>query len=242
MKARLLTVASAAALLATPAIAGPPYVTDDPQPTALGHWEIYGFASGVHTPGVTGGEAGLDLNYGAAKDLQLTAVIPLAYEISDQGGTGLGAVELGAKYKVLHQDGFGLDLAVFPRLVLPAPEARFGPRHVNVLLPLWAEKDFGPWAVFGGGGFTLNPGAGQRDFWTTGLAVTRQLSERLQLGGEVYHSGPDAKDAHAFTGVNLGATWRLTPHWSLLAAGGPGVQHAHDKGLYDFYLALEATY
>jgi hypothetical protein len=29
------------------AIAGPPYLTDDPQPTESGHWEIYSFVQGT---------------------------------------------------------------------------------------------------------------------------------------------------------------------------------------------------
>jgi hypothetical protein len=231
-----------ALLAAAPALAGPPYVTDDPEPTDLHHWEIYNFANGVHTAGDTGGEAGLDINYGAARDLQLTAVIPLGYDASADGGTGLGSVELAAKLKVLHHDGAGLDVAIFPRLFLPTPEARFGLRHVNLLLPVWAGRDFGHWSVFGGGGYTLNPGADQRNFWTSGVVVTRQVSERLTFGGEVYHQGPDARDALAFTGLNLGMTFQMTPHWALLASGGPGIQNARDQGRYDFYLALEATY
>jgi hypothetical protein len=43
--------------------AGPPYVTDDPQPTDTGHWEIYDFAAGVGTPGDLTGEGGFDINY-----------------------------------------------------------------------------------------------------------------------------------------------------------------------------------
>ena len=35
-----LVVLSLAA--ATPAWAGPPFLTDDPEPTETGHWEIYG--------------------------------------------------------------------------------------------------------------------------------------------------------------------------------------------------------
>jgi hypothetical protein len=233
---------AAGLLAAAPAFAGPPYVTDDPEPTERGHWEIYNFANGVHTPGLTSGEAGVDLNYGAARDLQLTAVLPVGYGISDSTRTGLGVVELAAKLKILRQDESGLDVAVFPRLFLPTPEPRFGPRHANLLLPVWAGKDFGAWSVFGGGGYTINPGVGERSFWTSGLAVTRKLSERLSLGGEIYHQGPDAEDARAFTGVNLGATYSLTPHWSLLASAGPGVQNARTQGRYAFYLALEATY
>lgn len=234
--------ALAAAITAAPAAAGPPYVTDDPIPTELGRWEVYGFVSGAHTPGVTGGEGGLDINYGAAKDLQLTLVVPLAYEHADRMRAGFGVVEAAAKLQLLHQDGAGLDLTVFPRVFLPTARARFGPRNANLLLPLWAQKDFGPWSVFGGGGYQLNPGRSNRNFWTEGLAVTRAVGERLSLGAEVFHHSADAVDAHAFTGVNVGVTYRLTPQWSLLASGGPGVQNAAEEGRSQFYLALKADF
>ena len=34
---------------ARPAVAGPPYVSDDPEPTDYKHWEIYTFSSGTAT-------------------------------------------------------------------------------------------------------------------------------------------------------------------------------------------------
>src|SRR4051812_43790223 len=55
---------------AGPAMAGPPYDTDDPEPTDRGHWEIYAFAAGDRIGGASDGAAGLDLNYGAAPGVQ----------------------------------------------------------------------------------------------------------------------------------------------------------------------------
>ena len=52
----------------------------------------------------------------------------------------------------------------------------------GLLVPLWAQKDFGAWQVFGGGGYTFNPGRDGRDFWQGGVAVLRQVSDRFALG------------------------------------------------------------
>lgn len=233
----------AAAVLAAPAAAGPPYVTDDPQPTDVYRFEVYLFGAATRVPGETSGAGGIDFNYGAAPDLQLTAVVPVAFDDSDGGHAGPGNVELAAKYEFLHQrDGSALpDVSVFPRVFVPAGGHRFGTGRVGLLLPLWLERDVGKWSVFGGGGLTLNPGVDQRNYWSSGIAVTRAIGARVTIGAELYHRGPDARDARAFTGANLGATLRLSRHWSLIASAGPGLQNA-SAGQASGYAALKADF
>lgn len=213
--------------------AGPPFVTDDPEPTDAGHWEIYQFATALGPEG----EAGLDLNYGLAKDFQLTAVVPLAWEGSG-GPTGLGAIELGAKYRFLHQaDGSPLpDISIFPTVTLPTGIE--SDDHTTLFLPLWAQKDIGAWSVFGGGGYTWNPG--ERNFWTGGVAVQRQMNDALSLGVEAYHRDAESIGERGVNGANIGITYRLTPHWSVMASGGPAWEGhvSHGAG----YLALKADF
>jgi hypothetical protein len=228
--------------LAGSAWAGPPYVTDDPETTELHKWEIYAFTGGSHVKGVTGGAGGLDLNYGAAKDLQLTLVFPSEYENSGRLQANLGDVEMAAKVKFLHQDDAGLDLAFFPRVFLPTAPRQGAPKQASLLLPIWAGKDFGEWSLFGGGGYVINPGPGNRDFWQGGVAVTKDVSERVNLGGEVYFQSADVAGGKGFAGVNLGISYKLTDHLSLLGAAGPGVKNARDNGRYDYYLSLKLDY
>ncbi len=234
--------AFALALAAAPACAGPPYVTDDPEPTDLGHWEVYNFIAVVGAAGGSSGQGGVDANYGAAKDLQLTVVAPLDFQSGLE--TGPGDLQLAAKYRILHQsDGpLGVDLSLFPRVFAPTAPARFGPRTASLFLPVWMEKDFGPWSVFGGGGYQINPGRDNRNFWQSGLAVARAFGETASLGAEVYHQTPNTAEGRAFTGLNFGATLKASPHWSILLSAGPGVQNAREGGEYDAYFALEATY
>lgn len=82
--------ATVLALLARPAVAGPPFVSDDPEPTPYHQFEIYTFNNGTNTRDGTAGETGIDFNYGAAPDLQLTATLPAGFSQSAAGGTGLG--------------------------------------------------------------------------------------------------------------------------------------------------------
>src|SRR5690242_1895451 len=81
---RQIARAFAAAVLlcaaaAIPAHAGPPFLSDDPEPTDYTHFEIYAFANGTIAQDGSDGEGGIDFNYGATPDLQLSAVIPAGY-------------------------------------------------------------------------------------------------------------------------------------------------------------------
>ncbi len=138
--------------LSSPALGGPPYVTDDPAPTDYKHFEIYLFNAGTAERGGIAVASGLDFNYGAAPDLQLTAVVPVSFNNPSGGrtATGLGNVELAAKYRFLHQEDFGWDVAVFPRVFLPAGSpanatprccCRYGSARIGAIGPPSAAAD-----------------------------------------------------------------------------------------------------
>ncbi len=224
------------------ALAGPPYVTDDPEPTEFGQFEIYAFADGTFARGGTAGETGLDINYGAGPDLQLTLVVPAAYQhAAGEWTTGLGNIEAAAKFRVLHRDSFGLDVAVFPRVFLPSPDA-VGERHASLLLPVWAEKDWGAWSAFGGGGCVLNPGGTSRDFCLAGFAVTRQVLPDLQLGAEIQHQTADTVGGRATTGLGAGFRYDASATYHLLGSFGPGLQNALETDRFSWYAALLVTF
>jgi hypothetical protein len=222
------------------AVAGPPYVSDDPEPTDFRHYEIYLFASGTETRGRTSGAAGLDFNYGATSDLQLTAVFPLAYDnpSGERSVAGLGNIEFAAKYRFLHRADLGWDVAAFPRLFLPSGSAQVGKSHTSLLLPVWLGKDVEQWSTFGGGGCVINRGGDSRNFCLVGWVVTRQMSLKLQLGAEIVHQTPDSRDGRASTGVGAGLRYDLNENYHLLAYAGPGLQNAAATGRYSWYASL----
>lgn len=230
--------------LARPVVAGPPYFSDDPEPTPYRHYEIYLFTNGTTTRDGTRGAAGIDFNYGGAPDLQLTAVVPLAYDSAAGGGTatGLGHIEVAAKYRFLHQDSFGLDVAVFPRLFLPAGSSRMGEDHASLLLPIWVEKDWDSWSGFGGGGCVINRGGESQDFCIMAWAVTRQVLPHLQLGGEVYHQTADTRGGRAATGAGGGLRYDVNENYHLLAYASVGIQNADETNRSSWYTALLFTY
>ena len=242
MRLRFFALTAAALWMSARALAGPPYDTDDPEPTDLGHWEIYAFGSGSGLGRNLDGQAGLDLNYGAAPGVQLTATVPIDFTTGDQAELARGDLELGVKYRFLHREQAGLSLAIFPRVILPTASRGFGTGHVQLLLPIWAQQDLGSWSVFGGGGYTINPGAGNRDFWSGGIAVTRAVTRRLSLGGEVSWQDADTPGGGSTTRLGAGGIYSLGGPFSLLASGGPEFDEGRRAAGYHFYAALGLTF
>lgn len=231
-------------LLCLPAEAGPPYVTDDPEPTEHRHFEIYAFGGGADTIDGDGGAAGIDFNYGGAPDLQLTMVVPWEYDSPSHAGTvsGIGNIELAAKYRFLHQEDWGWDVAVFPRVFLPSTSRNVGDRHASLLLPIWIGKDFGDWSTFGGGGCALNNGGASRNYCIAGWAVTHQLTPSLRVGAELYHQSADTDDGLDATGIGAGAVYDLTENHHLMMSIGPGIQNASSTNRMSWYAALLSTF
>jgi hypothetical protein len=223
-------------LLPAAARAGPPFLTDDPEPTDTGHWEIYaplfeGEGQGEDFEGALAAE----INYGAAKDVQVTIGLPAAYAHDSKGWHwGAGDLEASVKYRFYHDEAAGLQIAAFPGVTLPTASNGLGAGRVTALLPVWAQKDIGPWSVFGGGGYAINPGAGNRDYWTGGVALTRQLGKRLLVGVEADRQGPDTIGGRASTSLGLGATYDLPGPLRLLASGGPTLEDGGTHGFHAF--------
>jgi len=231
------------ALAAQPAWAGPPYTTDDPEPTPTGHWEDRVFVLGVASPGDLSGQSGFDINYGAAKNLQLTLIAPLDYDHAAHTEVGPGNIQVSAKYEIWRQSAHGFlpEVAIFPQINLPTQARGFGSARLGAFLPIWAQKDFGSWSIFGGGGYDINPGPGRRNFTLAGWAVTHQVTKRFNLGMEIHHETPSTVGGKALTVVAAGAVYQLTTHFSLMASAGPGVQQARSAGEGVFYFALQYT-
>lgn len=223
--------------------AGPPYFTDDPVPTDERHYEIYAFAASLHNSGGTGSDAGIDFNYGGARDLQLTAAFPVSFEQPHgaESSTGLGNIELAAKYRFLHQRDVGWDVAVFPRVFLRSASSGVGEQHASFQLPLWVGRDWDSWSTFGGGGCVLNHGGDARDYCFAGWVLTRQLRPNLQLGAEIYHQTADTDDARDKTLAGVGIRYDVSERLHVLAYGSGGIQNAASEHQYSWYAAMLFT-
>ena len=180
-----------------------------------------------------------------APDLQLTAVLPVAFDTPAGEGTtaDLGNIELAAKYKFLHQEDFGWDVAVFPRVFLPAGSASVGERHVSLLLPLWIGRDWGHWSTFGGGGCVDQSRRGLAGLLPAWLgADAGRSSPACRSARKSITRRPTRSGGRATTGLGAGLVYDVNEHFHLMASGGPGIQNAAEADRYSWYVALLSTF
>jgi hypothetical protein len=233
--------------------AGPPFITDDPEPVDLGHWEVYGFSAGaIGTRDASGLGPAMEVNYGAAPNLQLHVIATAAFDNPSGGRSqmGFGDTELGVKYRLINpapDDGWP-QLGVFPLVEIPTGEAThgLGSGRIQAFLPVWMQKDFGKWTTYGGGGYWINPGRGNRNYWFAGWLLQRQVTNKLAMGTEIFHQTASMVGRGQTTGFSIGGIYDVTEHYHLLfSVGRGGLQYAVDAAAVSYpttyYLALQWT-
>ncbi|MDE2341907.1 MAG: hypothetical protein KGL63_00715 [Betaproteobacteria bacterium] len=235
-------------ILAPAVHAGPPFVTDDPEPVPQGHWEVNHALTGTHALGETGAFLPqLDINYGAAPGVQLHVMPQVGYSATPGGRTvALANTEVGAKIRLTPDTGAeeGWMVSVYPLHELSSGNAErlLGPGAGSTYLPLWVQTTRGRWTLYGGGGYWINPGAGRSNAWASGWVALYRVSERLQLGGEVFAETSPAQGERGFSGFNLGGSYGLGPSCSLLFSLGQGLSNVAQTNQGSLYLALQKTY
>ena len=212
-------------VLTTYSFAGPPFLTDDPQPVDLHHWEAYLFTSGMtSSDGYDFEGPAVELNYGVLPETQLHLIVPIT-SVDGPGmsaASGLGDMELGIKYRFVQETNERPQIGIFPMAELPTgDESRgLGNGRTWFRLPLWVQKSWGPWTTYGGGGAVVNSAPGQRNYPFGGWLVQRNFGKHLVLGGEVFAQGQDTESDKGFGALNFGGLYNVTEHFSLLFSAG----------------------
>ncbi len=256
----------AAAWLCGPrALAGPPFVTDDPEPVEYKHWEAYLFSIYNHPAGGDFAQApAIEVNYGLFPEAQIHLIAPVTLnrDSDDPVHYGYGDTELGFKYRFFQETEFLPQVGTFPLVELPTGDADrgLGSGYTQVFVPIWLQKSFGPkkeGTSFGGGGFWYTPGDDHRNFWRVGVELQRDLNEQWTLGGEIYHETPSqsvlaplpglmgghdlggSASTRGHTAFNLGAYLNLDEHRHVLFSAGRDIDGPNH---FSCYIAFQLTF
>lgn len=231
-------------LRAAPAAAGPPYITDDPEPVAYQHWEVYVASLLSRDEGAWSGTAPhVEVNYGAVPNLQLHIIMPLSFARSTSGTTtyGYGDTELGAKFRFVQETPTCPQVGSFPLLEVPTGDRQrgLGSGQLQAFLPLWLQKSYGPWTTYGGGGYWINPGPGNHDWGYVGWLLQRQFLPTATAGVEVFHTTVQDEGGEPETRFNVGLVVDLSDLQHVLISAGRGLQGPNE---FQSYVAYQLTF
>lgn len=219
----------------TCALAAPPFITDDADPADYGTLQVFLFGAGFNaTHTALWNAPSFEGDLGILPNLEIHTIISntISLQTSEGNAVGLGDTLIGLKWRFLTETDYCPEMAVVPDWILPTGDADrdLGNGRGWVNLPLWIEKHFGPWTVYGGGGYAFNSAKGQSNYRFGGILVQREFSEQVTLGMELYSQGATStkhiapfEDAGPVTLINAGGYYNFSPTQSLLFSLGHSV-------------------
>jgi len=236
------TVATLWFIPITSTFAGPPFRTDDPIPVDYLHGETYIFSTGTRdAEGTRGVGPAVELNYGILPDTQFHLIAPMAYDAPRGSAShfGYGDTEIGIKYRLVHETDGLPAIGIFPLVEVPTGNQNkgLGNGQAQYFLPLWLQKDFGRWTTYGGGGYWIKPGSGNKNYWFSGILLQYSFSDTFYLGGEIFYQTADTAGGLDSSGFNVGASIPLVGRFQLLLSAGHGLTNT-SSNRFSFYIAL----
>ena len=188
-------------------------ICDSPEPVDYQHWEFYIASQHIKTSdGWSGTAPHVEVNYGAIKNLQLHLIAPSLMTRRERHYriTGLATPRSAQSNGSSRKRNIYRELEFFRCLEVPtgSESAGLGSGHVQAFLPVWLQKSWGEgdrkWTAYGGGGYHINPVYRQPWKEKLRLVLQRQITDRVLLGGEIYHRTATTIDLQADTAFNLG--------------------------------------
>jgi hypothetical protein len=218
-------------LLAVPRLwaQGPPFQIDDPVPVDFQHYEFYIFGGVDGTPvelDPTG--PAIEFNWGVVPRVQLHAILPWGAVVPTNnpiylpGGTGPSAsgltdMELGAKIAFVKESRHIPQIGSFTMFEMPTGnyDKGLGVGKVWYKLPLWMQKNIGPWTLDGGAGYQVVSQTDYRNFPYGGFLLKRVFGERIELAAEVFAHGREGfatAQTEASTMIDIGGYYHFKRH------------------------------
>lgn len=219
--------------------AGPPFLTDDPQPVDYLHWEFY-VASAQEYGGakVDATSPHIEVNYGVIPNVQLHIIAPMRYVKTNENTVyGYSDTEIGVKYRFLKESESVPQIGIFPQVELPTgKEGSLGNGDIQTFLPIWFQKSWGKFTTYGGGGFWYNRGNDRKNWAFTGWEFQYDFSDMVTLGGELYFRTPDSQNAGNKRGFNFGGYINIDNSNHILLSFGHSIADEELSAAYVGYL------
>jgi len=224
-------------------VAGPPFRTDDPIPVPFHHGELYLFSTAVFdATGASGVGPAVEFNYGILPNTQFHLVLPMAFSAPkvEASHVGYGDTEVGVKFRFVNQSTHMPAIAMFLLVEIPTGNAsmNLGNGEAQIYLPIWLQKDIGKWTIYGGGGYWINHGVGNKNWKFAGLLVQYNFTDTFFLGAGLFHQTPSSVYSKDDTGLHFGGGIPIAKDYQILFSGDLGndiTSYKHFSYYFGFY-------
>ena len=236
MEWRLKILLATLVLAPLKALAGPPFITDDPLPVEYRHIQIIPYAAAVQTKfGWITNSPGLEINYGLAPQLEVNTTLSYQHNYTDSSNPdvietarGVGDTQVGLKYAFVTETATRPQIAFAPIYFIPTGNAKntTGNGKSWTVLPIWLQKSWGEWTCYGGGGYALNSGTFMRNYYLGGIVLQKHLNDKWLLGGELFSQTASSHFIGPFTLLNVGGNYIFTSSLQALFSIGHSITGA----------------
>lgn len=195
----------------SPALAGPPFETDDPEPVECHHVEIDVAQARQGEPASSGYL--WEVDYGPTQNVETSI------------GGQPGEIELGSAIRFIPETVKTPQVGFLPAVVVKNDGKK------EAFLPFWAQKTIEKWTFFGGGGVSHGT-----EF--TGVSAMRNFQSGSSLGLELYHE--NQRDPTVSAAPRVGLAWvdQLGPSRALMIWGGRPLERGSNLLFYIGFQAI----
>ena len=198
--------------------AGPPFLTDDPQPVDFQHWEFYLASMDFHTIRrlVRRPRPHVEINYGVVPE-RATPRPRSRWELTMRR-PGTAPKHYGVRR---HRTGRQVPLrpgndershdrrlpAVGSAHRQPEKNGLGNGRFAGASCPCGCKKRGERWTAYGGGGYGINSGAGSPELRLRGRGAPEAGVQAVLVGVEVYHQTAPVVGGRGDTAFNVGTVY-----------------------------------
>jgi Putative MetA-pathway of phenol degradation len=237
----------ALALFPVAAQCGAPFQTDDPAVVPAGRIDVLTFyQSTLAGTARTGSAPGVELHWGMTDTAELDVASSLAFSATPDAATrrGYGDTSLAVKYRLVDEADDVPLISLVPKLTLATANAErsLGNGGSRFLLGAAMQKGRGPVQTYANVAYSINNGAGNRNFWFVGWQAQRQLSSHWIVGAEVFGATAQATGERASSGFNVGGYHLFDRRNQMLFSIGRGLSNVHDTNRVSAYVGYQASF
>jgi hypothetical protein len=218
--------------------AGPPFLTDDPDPVQYKHWEYYISSQNTfnHSPHISIGTLPhFEVNYGLVPNIQVHLIMPINYNYTPSRFTdyGYSDTELGVKYRFVKETENCPEIGTFPLLEIPTVKSNaLSTGRTQLFVPVWVQKSWGKLTSYGGCGYWINPGTDNKNWFFSGIQSQYDFTKFLSLGTEVYYHTADARDTKPSSGFNVGGFLNFSKKFHFIFSAGHSITNGNYATAY----------